>query len=71
VAWVGGYIRQADMGRTILVNGVQEIVKATTATRGGRCHLSWPEAVAAFLDPPGGPAVQIHNIAGEAGCLKM
>jgi len=59
-SYSSSYIHDEDMSRTILVNGVEELLKVGT----GRC-ASWQEAVIQFLNPPGRPSVPVHGIVGE------
>ena len=59
-SYSSSYIHDEDMSRTILVNGVEELLKVGT----GRC-ASWQEAVIQFLNPPGRPTVPVHGIVGE------
>jgi hypothetical protein len=58
-SYSSSYIHDEDMSRTILLNGVEELLKV------GRSASSWQEAVIQFLNPPGRPSVPVHGIVGE------
>jgi hypothetical protein len=58
-SYSSSYIHDEDMSRTILLNGVEELLKV------GSRSASWQEAVIQFLNPPGRPNVPVHGIVGE------
>jgi hypothetical protein len=58
-SYSSSYIHDEDMSRTILLNGVEELLKV------GSRSASWQEAVIQFLNPPGRPTVPVHGIVGE------
>jgi hypothetical protein len=59
-SYSSSYIHDEDMSRTILLNGVEELLKVGTSR-----SASWQEAVIQFLNPPGRPSVPVHGIVGE------
>jgi hypothetical protein len=64
-SYSSSYIHDEDMSRTILLNGVEELLKVGTSR-----SASWQEAVIQFLNPPGRPSVSVHGIVGEINWIN-